>query len=133
VWSGGKGALQFEKRLGRYLTWSYCINAHKNEGGVRVTMGELLEQAGITPDLDHPGRMQEAIESALKQLHTDGVIGPFASLVENSSQGRGTQERILQRAYHWWDDYQQQLWHFEAPEYLRAVYQQTSRKTGVPD
>lgn len=124
---------RFEKRLGRYLTWIYRINAHKNEGGVRVTMGELLEQAGITLDLDHPGRMQEAIESALKQLHTDGVIGPFASLVENSPQGRETQERILQRAYHWWDDYRQQIWLFEAPEYLRGVYQRRPRKAGIPD
>ena len=124
---------RLEKRLGRYLTWIYCINAHINEGGMRVTMGELLELAGITPDLDHPGRMQEAIESALKQLHTDGVIGPFAPLVENSSQGRETQERIWQRAYHWWDDYRQQLWLFDTPEYLRAVYQRRPSKTGIPD
>ncbi len=124
---------RFEKRLGCSLTWSYRINAHKNKGEVRVTMGELLEQAGITPDLDHPGRMQEAIESALKQLQTDGVIGPFVSLVENSSQGKETQERILQHAYHWWDDYRQQPWLFEAPEYLRAVSQQRSSKTGIAD
>jgi len=122
-----------EKRLGRYLTLLYRINAHKNDDRVRVSMGVLLEQAGVMPDLDHPGRMQEAIESALKQLRLDGVIGSFTPLVENSSQGREARERIEQRAYHWWDDYQRQLWLFEPPEYLRAVYQRKPGKSGVPD
>lgn len=122
-----------EKRLGRYLTLLYRINAHKNEGQVKVSMGVLLERAGIIPDLDHPGRTQEAVESALKQLHTDGVIGHFTPLVENSSQGRETQERIRQHAYHWWDDYRQQLWLFDIPEYLKAVYLRAPRKTGVPN
>lgn len=120
-----------EKRLGRYLTLLYRINAHKNDGQVKVSMGVLLEQAGIMPDLDHPGRTQEAIESALKQLRIDGVIGPFTPLVESSSRGRETRERIEQRAYHWWDDYQRQLWLFEPPEYLRAAYQRKSRTSGV--
>jgi hypothetical protein len=122
-----------EKRLGRYITLLYRINAYKNEGKVKVSMSVLLEQAGITPDLDHPGRTQEAIESALKQLRNDGVIGLFIPLVENSSRGRETRERIEQRAYHWWDDYQRQLWLFEPPEYLRAAYQRKPRKAGVPD
>jgi hypothetical protein len=122
-----------EKRLGRYLTLLYRINAYKNEGRVKVSMGVLLEQAGIMPDLDHPGRTQEAIESALKQLHIDGVIGSFTPLVENPYQGREAQERIKQRAHHWWDDYRRQLWFFDPPRYLRAAYERKPRKTGVPD
>jgi hypothetical protein len=123
-----------EKRLGRYLTMLYRINAHKHEDWVKVSMGVLLEQAGIAPDLNHPGRTQEAIESALKQLHTDGVIGPFVPLVEDSSRGREIQERIRQHAYHWWDDYRQQLWRFDLPDHLREAYQGgLLRKTGVPD
>src|SRR5436305_3372843 len=94
-----------EKRLGRYLTLLYRINAYKNEGLVKVSMGVLLEQSGITLDHSHPGRTREVIENALKQLHADGVIGSFAPLVDNSDQGRETQERIEQHAYHWWDDY----------------------------
>lgn len=122
-----------EKRLGRYLTMLYRINSYKNEGRVKVSMGVLLEQVGITLDRDHPGRTREAIETALKQLHTDGVIGPFAPLVENSARGRETQERIEQHAYHWWDDYQRQLWLFESPPYLRAVYKHIAREAGLPD
>jgi hypothetical protein len=122
-----------EKRLGRYITLLYRINAYKNEGNVKVSMGVLLEQAGITPDHDHPGRTQEAIESALKQLYIDGVIGPFTPLVENSSRGREKQERIEQRAYHWWDDYQRQLWLFDPPEYLHATYQSKPREPDIPD
>jgi hypothetical protein len=45
-----------EKRLGRYLTVLYRINAYKNGGHVKVSMGVLLEQAGITLDRDNPGR-----------------------------------------------------------------------------
>jgi hypothetical protein len=121
-----------EKRLGRYLTLLYRINAYKNENWVKVSMGVLLEQAGIMPELDHPGRTQEAIESALRRLHIDGVIGSFTPLVENSSRGREIQNRIEQHAYHWWDGYRRQLWLFEPPEYLRAVYHRNSRKTDVP-
>jgi hypothetical protein len=122
-----------EKRLGRYLTLLYRINAYKNEGSVKVSMGVLLEQAGIMPDLDHPGRTQEAIESALKQLRIDGVIGPFTPLVVNSTPGRETWERIEQRAYHWWDDYQRELWLFDPPEYVKAAYQSKPGKAGIPD
>lgn len=122
-----------EKRMGRYLTLLYRINAYKNEGHVKVSMGVLLEQAGIIPDLNHPGRTQEAIESALRQLYSDGVIGLFRPLVENSTRSREAWERIEQRAYHWWDDYRQQIWLFDPPEYLRAVYQRKPRKPGVPD
>jgi len=107
---------KYEKRLGRYLTVLYRINAHRHESKVKVSMGVLLEHAGITLDRDHPGRTREMIESALAHLHTDGVIGPFAPLVERSSRGREVQERIEQHAYHWWDDYRQQLWLFEPPE-----------------
>jgi len=107
-----------EKRLGRYLTIRYCINAHSHKDRVKVSMGMLLAQAGITPYRNHPSRTREAIESALTQLHTDGVIGRFAPLVDHSSHGREIQERIEQRAYHWWDDYQRQLWLFEPPELL---------------
>jgi hypothetical protein len=122
-----------EKRLGRYLTVLYRINAHRNEGRVRVSMGVLLEQAGILLDRDNPGRTRDEIESALKQLHIDGVIGSFIPLVERSSQGREAQERIQQHAYHWWDDYQRQLWLFEPPEQLKALYQSISREAEGPD
>ncbi len=122
---------KYEKRLGRYLTVFYRINARRHEGRVKVSMGVLLEQAGITLDRDNPGRTREAIESALCQLHRDGVIGQFTSLQERSSQGREVQERIEQHAYHWWDDYRRQLWLFEPPLQLSAMYQNLSEE--VPD
>ena len=122
-----------EKRLGRYITLLYRINAYKHAGKVKVSMGVLLEQAGITPDLDHPGRTQESIESALEQLRIDGVIGPFTPLLEDSSQGMASRERIKQHAYHWWDDYQRQLWLFDPPVYLYATYHGKPREPDIPD
>lgn len=124
---------KYEKRLGRYLTVLYRINAHRHEGRVKVSMGVLLEQAGITLDRDNPGRTRDAIESALNHLHTDGVIGRFAPLLERSSGGREAQERIEQHAYHWWDDYQRQLWLFDPPKQLKALYQSIPEETGGPD
>jgi hypothetical protein len=122
-----------EKRLGRYLTVLYRINAHRHGGRVKVSMGVLLEQAGIPLDRDNPGRTRGAIESALNQLHADGIIGPFAPLTERSLREREAQERIEQHAYHWWDDYQRQLWLFESPEYLRTVYKSIPREARSPD
>jgi len=124
---------KYEKRLGRYLTVLYRINAHRHEGRVKVSMGVLLEQAGITLDRDNPGRTRDAIESALNHLHTDGVIGRFAPLLERSSGGREAQERIEQHAYHWWDDYRRQLWLFDPPKQLKALYQSIPEETGGPD
>jgi hypothetical protein len=124
---------KYEKRLGRYLTVLYRINAHKHKGRVRVSMGVLVEQAGITLDRDNPGRTRDAIEGALIQLRTDGVIGPFAPLVEPSSRGREVQERIQQHAYHWWDDYQRQLWLFDPPAHLKTLYQSLPTEAGGPD
>jgi predicted Fe-S protein YdhL (DUF1289 family) len=107
---------KYEKRLGRYLTMLYRVNAHRYEGRVKVSMGVLLEHAGISLDHDNPGRTREAIESAFHQLYNDGVIGPFAPCAEHSPQGRAIQERIEQHAYHWWDDYRRQLWRFDPPQ-----------------
>ena len=119
---------KYEKRLGRYLTVLYRINAHRHGGRVKVSMGVLLEHAGIALDRDNPGRTRDAIESALNQLHADGVIGSFGPIVESSSHGQEVQERIEQHAYHWWDDYRRQLWLFELPAYLKASYQDSRRE-----
>jgi hypothetical protein len=111
-----------EKRLGRYLTVLYRINAHRHGGRVKVSMGVLLEQARITLDRDNPGRTRDAIESALNQLYTDGVIGSFAFLTAGSARDREAQERIEQHAYHWWDDYLRQLLLFDPPTPHKALF-----------
>ena len=122
-----------EKRLGRYLTMLYRVNAHRHGGCVKVSMGVLLEHAGIPLDHDNPGRTRDAIESALNQLRSDDIIGPFAPLEAHSWQDREAQERIEQHAYHWWDDYQRQLWVFEAPQHFRVIYKSTRREDSSPD
>jgi len=119
---------KYQKRLGRYLTVLYRINAHRHGGRVKVSMGMLLEHAGIALDRDNPGRTRDAIERALDQLHADGVIGSFGPSVERSSRGQEVQERIEQHAYHWWDTYRRQLWLFELPAYLKAAYQDSRRE-----
>ncbi len=124
---------KYEKRLGRYLSLLFRINVRKHGGRAKISMGVLLEQAGIIPDLKNPGRTRDVIERALRQLYTDGVIGPFAPAVDNSPRGREVQERIEQRAYHWWDDYSKQRWIFDAPDSIREAYENTLRETDIPE
>ena len=123
---------KYEKRLGRYLTLLFRINVRKHGGRAKISMGVLLEQSGIIPDLKNPGRTRDEIERALRKLYTDGVIGPFALIMDNSPRDREVQERIEQRAYHWWDDYSKQLWTFEAPDYIREAYERILRETDIP-
>jgi hypothetical protein len=112
---------KYEKRLGRYLTVLYRINAHRHEGCVRVSMGVLLEHAGIGLDRDNPGRTRVAVEDALKQLQADGVIGSFRPIGAHSPCDQEIQERIEQHAYHWWDDYRRQIWLFTPPASLKTM------------
>jgi len=113
---------RYEKRLGRYLTLQFRVNAQKNSSVVRRSMAVLLEQAGIVPDLKHPAKAREDIESALTRLKRDGVIGRHAPVIDSSPGSEEVQTRIQQQAYHWWDDYSQQIWVIEPPEHIREVY-----------
>jgi len=115
-----------EKRLGRYLTFMFRVNAQK--GGVhRCSMQVLLEQSGITPDRNVPGKTQERIESALKRLQTDKVIEKYGLVIESKTEARVRQveaeRRIQTRAYHWWDDYLRQQWYFYPPSATKEIYQ----------
>ncbi len=124
---------KYEKRLGRYLTLLFRINAHRHGGRARISMEVLLEQAGIVPKHQHPGRMRDQIEGALLQLRQDEVIGTYAPLLEGGPRSREIQERIEQHAYHWWDDYRTQRWLFEPPEWLRQAYQSIHREANIPE
>lgn len=124
---------KYEKRLGRYLTVLYRINVHRHEGRVKISMGVLLEQAGIVLDRDNPGRTRDMVERALNQLHHDGVIGRFVPLIEPSSGGQESHERIEQHAYHWWDDYRRQLWLFDPPQRYEIKHRSHLKESEGPD
>lgn len=111
-----------EKRLGQYLTFMFRANA-KRGGHFQCSMQVLLEQSGITPDLKHPGDTRNLIEHALATLQADSVISKYGLIIDSSRDARIVQERIEQRAYHWWDDYKQQQWYFDPPDAIKAAYQ----------
>ncbi|HZT98515.1 MAG TPA: phage antirepressor N-terminal domain-containing protein [Ktedonobacteraceae bacterium] len=113
---------RYEKRLGRYLTLMFRINAARKGGTFQCSMGVLLEQAGITVNLNKPGETHKMIDKALKRLQEDGVIGKYGQIEDASSKGQEVKIRIEQQAYHWWDLYIQQQWCFWPPETLREVY-----------
>lgn len=111
-----------EKRIGKYLTFMFRANA-KRGGRFQCSMQVLLEQSGITPDLKHPGDARNLIESALATLQADSVIGKHGLIIDSARDAQIVQERIEQRAYHWWDDYKQQQWYFHPPDTIKAAYQ----------
>lgn len=113
---------RYAKRLGRYLSLQFRVNWRRHEGTVERTMGVLLEQAGIKPDMNNAGRARDMIESALARLRRDGVIADYGAVIEATAKGQAARERIEQRAYRWWDDYAAQLWYFKAPAYATAQY-----------
>lgn len=110
------------KRLGQYLTFMFRANAHRG-CYFQCSMEVLLEQAGITPDLKHPGDTRNLIEQALATLQTKSIIGKYGLVVDSVRDTQIVQERIEQRAYHWWDDYKQQQWYFNPPDTIKVAYQ----------
>lgn len=113
---------RYAKRLGRYLTLQFRVNA-KHGGTVERTMGTLMDQARIKLDAKHPDKTRQRIEDALRKLQADGVIGEYGQVVEADTPAiRERHARIEQRAYGWWADYEQILWHIEPPELIRAQY-----------
>jgi hypothetical protein len=117
---------RYAKRLGRYLTLQFRVNA-KSGGTVERKMGTLLEQAGITPDLKNPGRTRTMIEDALVRLKADSVIGEYRLVIDASPQRQAPQEQIEQRARKWWEVYEVQLWQVEPPEHVREQYRNLLR------
>jgi hypothetical protein len=89
---------------------------------------KIGDWAGMIPEL------QSQIALMARQLlHRDGVIGPFAPLVEHSTRSQEMQKRIEQHAYHWWDDYRRQLWLFDPPKQFKALYQRIPEEAGWSD
>src|SRR5947209_8638575 len=113
---------RYEKRLGRYLTLMFRVNAARKGGVFQCSMGVLLEQAGIIPNLNKPGDARAMIDKALKRLQEDGVIGEYGQIVDSSPKGQEVKARVEQQAYHWWDLYIQQQWCFYPPAIVREVY-----------
>lgn len=127
---------RYAKRLGRYLTLQFRVNA-KHGGRVERLMGVLLEQAGIKPDLKNPGRVRSMIEGALARLKADNVIGEYRLVVDSTpsrqSQWEAAQEQIEQRARGWWELYASQLWQIEPPDYVREQYRHLLREPAAEE
>lgn len=121
---------RYAKRLGLYLNLQFRVNVKQPGGAVERTMATLIEQAGIKPDLKHPGDTRRGIEDALYKLRKDGVIGTYTEVVDSSPSPSDLERRarIEQRAYGWWDDYTATLWRIEPPNAIRQQY----RRLAVP-
>lgn len=65
---------RYQKRIGRYLVWIF----RNQRGGKDFQLRTLLAQSGIElapSDYKNPGRFRDAIDRALEELLSDGVIG----------------------------------------------------------
>jgi hypothetical protein len=105
------------KRIGRYLTLQFRVNANvtRNGGAVECSMQELLEQSGVSlKQSEHnPSRLRDNIKRALDRLRTDRVIGNYTIIVDSDPEVR---ERIDQYAYGWWSLYAVQMLRIEPPQ-----------------
>ena len=88
----------------------------------------LLEGAGIKLDIWRAGEFRNAIERALADLQRDGVIGNYARIIDASDGAQERENAIRERARGWWDIYDQQQWHFTAPDYIREQYKNLLRE-----
>lgn len=98
---------RFPKRLGRYIT----LQKPQREGYIVRKLRTLLTQAGIKPDPNHPGDTLTSFRNALVTLQEHKVISDFAPIIESITPE--AHERILQRAYGWWDLCEMQEWRID--------------------
>ena len=111
------------KRIGRYLTLQFRVNANvsRNGGAVVCTMLELLQQSGVSlKQSEHnPSRLRDNIKRALDRLRTDAVIGAYTIILDSDPEVR---ERIDQYAYGWWSLYTAQRVRIEPPAQSQEVF-----------
>lgn len=67
----------WEKRLTRYLSWRWRIQARKGEFNQPNKIRTLLEAIGVKINERTPSRTRERLESALDTLQQDGLIGTW--------------------------------------------------------
>lgn len=110
----------YQKKLGRYLSMMFRINA-KNKGmwPNDISMQALLEGARIVPDRRR-GEFKDALEKALQQLKADEVIGDYWQIVESVSPENA--EKIEQHARGWFDLWLQSKWNFSSPPVIQDQY-----------
>lgn len=98
------------------LPLSPSVSASANrDAWVEMTMGELLDAAGIVPDRNNPSRTSMMIEEALAKLQRDGIIGSYSRVIPESEEAQQIATLVDQRAYHWWDHYLSFRWRFTRP------------------
>lgn len=95
---------RFPKRLGRYLT----MQKLQGDGAITRKLGVLLAQAGIQPDLEHPGDTLKSFKEALETLQQHGVIVEAHPVVE--SLPPGAYQQIGEHASGWWEFAALQEW-----------------------
>jgi hypothetical protein len=65
---------QPEKRLAKFLAFQVRIDAHNGRASLDRKVATLLENAGLSPDANHPDRSKQRLEKALGRLCLDKVI-----------------------------------------------------------
>lgn len=107
---------KWEKRLTRYLSWQWRIQASRSDVTRSYRVATLLEVAGAETDTKRPNRLRERLEKALDTLRQDGVIAQWQYDPER------WQEDWASR-YGWLEYWQQALIVVEPPEVIREKYQ----------
>lgn len=113
---------RWEKRLARYLSWQWRIQARRGSYGRPYRVATLLERVGETINARHPSRTRDRLEGALDTLQQDGVIGSWAYANWN-------EEQMGQAG--WYREWEEATVQLEPPETIRRHYRSISRQPAL--
>lgn len=114
---------RYQKRIGVFLTFMFRVNAKR--GGTfphDISMGALLDGAGIKIDYHRPKAFKEAIERALEQLKADRVIGDYWQVVDSSPGSKQITKDVRELVHGWVDLWLDRKWNFSPPDYILEQY-----------
>lgn len=110
---------KWEKRLARYLSWQWRVQARRGSYARPYRVATLLDRVGEAINERHPSRTRDRLEGALDRLQLDGVLGNWA-------YDRWDEERTGQPG--WADDWGEATLLLEPPETIRQSYRALRRR-----
>ncbi len=109
---------KWEKRLARYFSWQWRIQAAKGDYTRPYRVSTLLKAVGESVDERHPNATRDRLEKALDRLQTDNVLASwqYDRWEEKVTEQRGWVEHWLQATLL-----------LEPPESIRQTYNSLER------
>jgi DNA-binding transcriptional regulator YiaG len=106
---------KLEKRLTRYLSWQWRIQATHGDYTRSYRVATILEAVELKIDIKHPGETRDRLERGLDRLQQDNVIAQW-----QYDPSRWNEEQANRRG--WVNNWQQATIIVEPPDIIRESY-----------